>query len=94
MELLAHAGADLNARNKRRQTALHIAVNKGHIGNLAFQTILCVSWQYCNQYIYEKNERECECHFRCREGTFGSSVPSIPSGMIIKLTVNKNVFLT
>ena len=32
MELLAHAGADLNARNKRRQTALHIAVNKGHIG--------------------------------------------------------------
>ena len=34
MELLAHAGADLNARNKRRQTALHIAVNKGHIGRL------------------------------------------------------------
>ncbi len=32
MELLAHAGADLNARNKRRQTALHIAVNKGHVG--------------------------------------------------------------
>lgn len=32
MELLARAGADLNARNKRRQTALHIAVNKGHIG--------------------------------------------------------------
>lgn len=32
MELLARAGADLNARNKRRQTPLHIAVNKGHIG--------------------------------------------------------------
>lgn len=32
MELLAAAGADLNARNKRRQTALHIAVNKGHVG--------------------------------------------------------------
>lgn len=32
MALLAHAGADLNARNKRRQTALHIAVNKGHVG--------------------------------------------------------------
>jgi E3 ubiquitin-protein ligase mind-bomb len=32
MELLARAGADLNARNKRRQTALHIAVNKGHVG--------------------------------------------------------------
>ncbi|KAL0199784.1 hypothetical protein M9458_002971, partial [Cirrhinus mrigala] len=24
-------GADLNARNKRRQTPLHIAVNKGHL---------------------------------------------------------------
>lgn len=32
MELLAQAGADLNARNKRRQTPLHIAVNKGHVG--------------------------------------------------------------
>lgn len=32
MQLLAHAGADLNARNKRRQTALHIGVNKGHVG--------------------------------------------------------------
>ena len=32
MEVLAHTGADLNARNKRRQTALHIAVNKGHVG--------------------------------------------------------------
>ncbi len=30
MEVIAAAGADLNARNKRRQTALHIAVNKGH----------------------------------------------------------------
>lgn len=29
MQVLAGAGADLNARNKRRQTALHIAVNKG-----------------------------------------------------------------
>jgi len=32
MEVIAAAGADLNARNKRRQTALHIAVNKGHVG--------------------------------------------------------------
>lgn len=32
MALLAGVGADLNARNKRRQTALHIAVNKGHAG--------------------------------------------------------------
>ena len=39
MELLAHAGADLNARNKRRQTALHIAVNKGHIGRLCLYYI-------------------------------------------------------
>lgn len=31
VELLANAGADLNARNKRRQTALHIAINKGHV---------------------------------------------------------------
>lgn len=31
IQLLAEAGADLNARNKRRQTPLHIAVNKGHI---------------------------------------------------------------
>lgn len=30
LELLAKAGGDLNARNKRRQTALHIAINKGH----------------------------------------------------------------
>ena len=32
LEIVAAAGADLNARNKRRQTALHIAVNKGHVG--------------------------------------------------------------
>ena len=32
MEVIAAAGADLNARNKRRQTALHIAVNKGEFG--------------------------------------------------------------
>lgn len=30
LKLLRAAGADLNARNRRRQTALHIAVNKGH----------------------------------------------------------------
>ena len=48
MELLAHAGADLNARNKRRQTALHIAVNKGHIG------IFCIDYDYIHviSYIY------------------------------------------
>ena len=48
MELLAHAGADLNARNKRRQTALHIAVNKGHIGRF------CIDYDYIHDisYIY------------------------------------------
>ena len=30
IEVLAKAGADLNKRNKRRQCALHVAVNKGH----------------------------------------------------------------
>ena len=56
MELLAHAGADLNARNKRRQTALHIAVNKGHIGILAFFKICYTVLFNFNQYICEKNE--------------------------------------
>lgn len=32
IELLQCGGVDLNARNKRRQTALHIGVNKGHFG--------------------------------------------------------------
>ena len=32
IEMLHRGGADLNARNKRRQTPLHIGVNKGHIG--------------------------------------------------------------
>ncbi|ESO07042.1 hypothetical protein HELRODRAFT_191290 [Helobdella robusta] len=32
IKLLQMGGADLNARNKRRQTPLHIGVNKGHIG--------------------------------------------------------------
>lgn len=32
IEQLQRGGADLNARNKRRQTPLHIGVNKGHIG--------------------------------------------------------------
>lgn len=31
ISVLAQAHADMNARNKRRQTPLHIAVNKGHI---------------------------------------------------------------
>ncbi|KAF2362492.1 Zinc finger ZZ-type [Trinorchestia longiramus] len=31
-QMLAAAGADLNARSKRRQTPLHVAVNKGHVG--------------------------------------------------------------
>ena len=38
IRLLAQSGADLNARNKRRQTALHIAVNKGH--NNVVKTLL------------------------------------------------------
>lgn len=32
VEQLSAAGADLNARNKRRQSPLHVAVNKGHTG--------------------------------------------------------------
>lgn len=32
LRALAAAGADLNARNRRRQTPLHMAVNKGHLG--------------------------------------------------------------
>lgn len=32
VRVLAAAGADLNARSKRRQTPLHVAVNKGHVG--------------------------------------------------------------
>lgn len=32
IEMLAQSGSDLNARNKKRQTALHIGVNKGHLG--------------------------------------------------------------
>ncbi|CAH0404890.1 unnamed protein product [Chilo suppressalis] len=32
LRALAAAGADLNARNRSRQTPLHIAVNKGHLG--------------------------------------------------------------
>ena len=31
VELLGDSGADLNARNRRRQTPLHAAVNKGHV---------------------------------------------------------------
>ena len=30
--LLSENGADSNARNRRKQTPLHVAVNKGHIG--------------------------------------------------------------
>lgn len=29
--LLAQHEADLNARNRKKQTALHVAVNKGHV---------------------------------------------------------------
>ena len=31
ISLLAQNGADMNARNRRRQTPLHVAVNKGHV---------------------------------------------------------------
>lgn len=31
VQQLAEAGADLNARNRRHQTPLHVAINKGHI---------------------------------------------------------------
>ena len=32
VEQLIKAGSDMNARNKRRQSPLHVAVNKGHTG--------------------------------------------------------------
>lgn len=32
VEQLVKAGSDMNARNKRRQSPLHVAVNKGHTG--------------------------------------------------------------
>ena len=32
VQMLASSGCDLNARSKRRQTPLHVAVNKGHVG--------------------------------------------------------------
>ena len=32
VEQLVRAGSDMNARNKRRQSPLHVAVNKGHTG--------------------------------------------------------------
>lgn len=35
---LGRSGADLNARNKRRQTPLHVAVNKSHV--LVVKTML------------------------------------------------------
>lgn len=60
MALLAGAGADLNARNKRRQTALHIAVNKGHAGvvrtllELGCHPSLQVS--ACNLLFYTSND--------------------------------------
>ncbi|KAL3868374.1 hypothetical protein ACJMK2_041187 [Sinanodonta woodiana] len=41
IELLHHGGADINARNKRRQTPLHIGVNKGHIGVVKTLLELC-----------------------------------------------------
>ena len=31
VRILATANADLNSRSKRRQTPLHVAVNKGHL---------------------------------------------------------------
>ena len=31
VNLLAQNRADMNARNRRRQTPLHVAVNKGHL---------------------------------------------------------------
>ena len=34
IQILNEGNADLNSRNKRRQTALHVAVNKGHVHNI------------------------------------------------------------
>lgn len=34
INLLQDAGADICARNKRRQSALHVAVNKGHLNSI------------------------------------------------------------
>ena len=53
IELLSRHRADLNARNKRRQTALHIAVNKGYVGVVKMLLDLDVrpSLQVVNSYI-------------------------------------------
>ncbi len=60
MELLARAGADLNARNKRRQTALHIAVNKGHVG--VVKTLLDLQ---CHPSLQVGNINEIMHAFNC-----------------------------
>lgn len=55
LRALAAATADLSARNRRRQTPLHIAVNKGHLGvvrtllQLAVHPSLQVSVSYGNR---------------------------------------------
>eukprot|EP00094_Tigriopus_californicus_P008731 TCALIF_08416-PA protein Name:"Similar to mib1 E3 ubiquitin-protein ligase mib1 (Xenopus laevis)" AED:0.20 eAED:0.20 QI:0/0/0/1/1/1/7/0/699 len=61
MELLTHAGADLNARNKRRQTALHIAVNKGHVG--VVKTLLDLQ---CHPSLQVSDVRVPLCHGEAR----------------------------
>lgn len=69
MELLAQSGADLNARNKRRQTALHIAVNKGHVG--VVKTLLELACHPSLQVtVYVDSYSSIEIKRRCKHAQF------------------------
>ena len=67
IELLADSGADLNARNSRKQTPLHVAVNKGHISiirvllkNNAHPSLQVSRGSGCGQLVMGVVCRSCE----------------------------------
>ena len=67
IELLADSGADLNARNSRKQTPLHVAVNKGHISiirvllkNNAHPSLQVNRGSGCGQLVMGVVCRSCE----------------------------------
>lgn len=77
IEVLAQSGADLNARNKRRQTPLHIAVNKGHVGVVkALLELAChSSLQVCHVLCIFKLFFQCLIT-RIQKGTLHFMMPS------------------